>query len=43
VTALNTVLQHWREGDDQHRLAALTDLCFAIIAPALDAPLGPPA
>jgi len=42
VTALNTVLQHWREGDDQHRLAALTDRCFAIIAPALDAPLRPP-
>jgi hypothetical protein len=43
VTAFNTVLQHWREGDDQHRLTALTDRCFAIIAPALDAPVHPSA
>ncbi|MEK8104226.1 hypothetical protein NKG94_02070 [Micromonospora sp. M12] len=41
VSAFNTVLQFWRAGDDVHRLAALTDRCFAIIAPALDAPSRP--
>jgi AcrR family transcriptional regulator len=43
VSAFNTVLQYWRAGDDVHRLSALTDRCFAIIAPALDAPAGPDA
>jgi AcrR family transcriptional regulator len=42
VTAFNTVLEYWREGDDHDRLATLADRCFAIIAPALDAS-GPPA
>lgn len=41
VSAFNTVLQFWRAGDDVHRLAALTDRCFTIIAPALDAPPRP--
>lgn len=38
LTAFNTVLEQWRAGDDEHHLAALTDRCFAIITPALDAP-----
>jgi AcrR family transcriptional regulator len=41
LLAFDTVLQQWRPGDDEDRLAALTDDAFAVVAPALDAPVGP--
>jgi hypothetical protein len=37
MLALDAVLQQWRPGDDEHRLAELTDRAFAVAAPALDA------
>ncbi|MET7751408.1 TetR family transcriptional regulator [Micromonospora sp. NPDC005367] len=37
MLALDAVLQQWRPGDDEHRLAELTDQAFAVVAPALDA------
>jgi AcrR family transcriptional regulator len=42
LLALDTVLQQWRPGDDERRLADLTDAAFAVVAPALDAPVGAP-
>lgn len=38
LLAFETVLRHWRPGDDEQRLAELTDRAFAVVAPALDAP-----
>jgi AcrR family transcriptional regulator len=37
LLALDQVLQQWQPGDDEHRLARLTDAAFAVLAPALDA------
>ncbi|SCF03639.1 transcriptional regulator, TetR family [Micromonospora coriariae] len=37
MLAFDTVLQQWQVGDDEHRLAELTDGAFAVVAPALDA------
>ncbi|WP_181796533.1 TetR family transcriptional regulator [Streptomyces sp. WELS2] len=37
LTAFHTVLQQWSESDGTEDPAALTDECFAVIAPALDA------
>jgi AcrR family transcriptional regulator len=37
MLALDAVLQQWRPGDDEHRLAELTDRAFAVAAPSLDA------
>jgi AcrR family transcriptional regulator len=37
MLALDAVLQQWRPGDDERRLAELTDRAFAVVAPALDA------
>ncbi|MGW1598284.1 acyl-CoA-like ligand-binding transcription factor [Streptomyces sp. NPDC002343] len=37
LTAFHTVLQRWSESDGTEDPAALTDRCFAVIAPALDA------
>ncbi|MFF4713244.1 TetR family transcriptional regulator [Streptomyces eurythermus] len=37
LTAFHTVLQRWSESDGTEDPAALTDGCFAVIAPALDA------
>ena len=42
LLAFESVLQQWRPGHDEHRLAELTDRAFAVVAPALDAPAGPP-
>ncbi|GAA3746168.1 TetR family transcriptional regulator [Micromonospora maritima] len=36
MLAFDTVLQQWRAGDDEQRLAELTDRAFAVVAPALD-------
>lgn len=36
MLALDAVLQQWRPGDDERRLAELTDRAFAVAAPALD-------
>ena len=43
LVVFDTVLQQWRPGDDEQRLAELTDQAFAVVAPALDAPAGAPA
>ncbi|MEU9516518.1 TetR family transcriptional regulator [Micromonospora sp. NPDC048169] len=40
LLAFDTVLQQWRAGDDEQRLAELTDRAFAMVAPALDASHG---
>ncbi|MEU3528972.1 TetR family transcriptional regulator [Streptomyces sp. NPDC038707] len=40
LTAFHTVLQRWSESDGTEDPAALTDGCFAVIAPALDAVTG---
>jgi AcrR family transcriptional regulator len=40
LLVLDTVLRQWREGDDEQRLAELTDRALAIVGPALDAPAG---
>jgi AcrR family transcriptional regulator len=40
LTAFHTVLQQWSESDGTEDPAALTDGCFAVIAPALDAVAG---
>ena len=37
LLVFDTVLQQWQQGDDEQRLAALTDGALAIVAPALDA------
>ncbi|MCX5069569.1 TetR family transcriptional regulator [Micromonospora lupini] len=37
LLAFDTVLQQWRTGDDEQRLAELADRAFAVVAPALDA------
>ncbi|MFC7548735.1 TetR family transcriptional regulator [Plantactinospora sp. GCM10030261] len=37
LLAFDTVLHQWQTGDDEQRLADLTDRAFAILAPALDA------
>ncbi|BAL91196.1 putative TetR-family transcriptional regulator [Actinoplanes missouriensis 431] len=37
LLALDAVLQQWQPGDDETRLAELTDRAFAVVAPALDA------
>jgi len=37
LLAFDTVLAQWRPGDDERRLAELTDQAFAVAAPALDA------
>ncbi|AGZ41404.1 acyl-CoA-like ligand-binding transcription factor [Actinoplanes friuliensis] len=39
LLALETVVGQWREGDDERRLAELTDRAFVILAPALDGPV----
>jgi AcrR family transcriptional regulator len=36
LLAFDTVLDQWRPGDDERRLAKLTDQAFAVAAPALD-------
>lgn len=36
LMALDTVLERWQAGDEEKRLAELTDQAFAIIGPALD-------
>jgi AcrR family transcriptional regulator len=36
MLALDAVLQQWKPGDDEDRLAQLTDEAFAVVAPALD-------
>jgi AcrR family transcriptional regulator len=36
LLAFDTVLARWRPGDDEARLAELTDRAFAVAAPALD-------
>lgn len=36
LLAFDTVLERWRPGDDEARLAALIDQAFAVAAPALD-------
>lgn len=41
LLALDTVLRQWRAGDDEQRLAELTDQAFTVVAPALDAPAAP--
>lgn len=41
LLALDTVLRQWRAGDDERRLAELTDQAFTVVAPALDAPAAP--
>ncbi|MBG0563819.1 acyl-CoA-like ligand-binding transcription factor [Actinoplanes aureus] len=38
LLAFDTVLEQWRPGDDEQRLAELTDQAFAVAAPALDNP-----
>ncbi|RKN26125.1 acyl-CoA-like ligand-binding transcription factor [Micromonospora musae] len=38
MLALDAVLQQWQPGDDEQRLAELTDHAFAVVAPALDRP-----
>ena len=40
LLALDTVLRRWQAGDDEQRLAELTDRAFAVAAPALNAPTG---
>ncbi|MEU7558450.1 TetR family transcriptional regulator [Streptomyces eurythermus] len=40
LTAFHTVLQQWSESDGTKDPAALTDGCFTVIAPALDAVTG---
>ncbi|MFF9022186.1 acyl-CoA-like ligand-binding transcription factor [Streptomyces eurythermus] len=40
LTAFHTVLQQWSESDGTEDPAALTDGCFTVIAPALDAVAG---
>lgn len=37
LLVFDTVLQQWQPGDDERRLAELTDGTLAIVAPALDA------
>lgn len=37
LLALDDVLHRWQPGDDEQRLAELTDQAFALLAPALDA------
>jgi AcrR family transcriptional regulator len=37
LLAFDTVLEQWQPGDDEARLADLTDRAFAMAAPALDA------
>lgn len=37
LLVFDTVLQQWQQGDDEQRLAELTDGALAIVAPALDA------
>lgn len=39
MLALDSVLRQWRPGDDERRLAELTDRAFAVAAPSLDAAL----
>jgi hypothetical protein len=40
LLVFDAVLQQWQPGDDEQRLAELTDQAFAVVAPALDAPAG---
>jgi AcrR family transcriptional regulator len=37
LLAFENVLRRWRPGDDEKRLADLTDQAFAVVTPALDA------